>query len=235
LESIHIDDKLLRDARAVSGAATDTEAVRLGLEALLRHAAYERLRALRGSEPTAKEVTGINKTIKDAPAAELAVKSAELVTKAAKKEKEATAVAVVSAAIAKNPASAVTVVSSVIKAAPATAPAVAAAAVKADPDQVESIATAAAKAAPDLADKIVIAIADVYPKLEDRVAKVVMMAVPQAKAKLAKLRVRESGNPELDQFGGQYSSGNTRVDGSNFPIVGPTAATYGSGRDPSRP
>src|SRR5882672_9858664 len=85
---------------------------------------------------TAKEVASINKTIKDAPAAELAVKAAELVTKAAKKEKEATAVAVVSAAIAKNPASAVTVVSSVIKAAPATAPAVAAAAAKAAPDQI---------------------------------------------------------------------------------------------------
>lgn len=55
-KTLHIDEKLLRDARAVSGASTDTEAVRLGLEALLRHAAYERLRALRGSEPAAKEV-----------------------------------------------------------------------------------------------------------------------------------------------------------------------------------
>jgi Arc/MetJ family transcription regulator len=55
-KTLHIDEKLLAEARAVSGAATDTEAVRLGLEALLRHAAYERLRALRGSEPTAKEV-----------------------------------------------------------------------------------------------------------------------------------------------------------------------------------
>jgi len=55
-KTLHIDAKLLAGARAVSGAATDTEAVRLGLEALLRHAAYERLRALRGAEPTAKEV-----------------------------------------------------------------------------------------------------------------------------------------------------------------------------------
>lgn len=55
-KTLHIDEKLLAEARAVSGAGTDTEAVRLGLEALLRHAAYERLRALRGSEPTAKEV-----------------------------------------------------------------------------------------------------------------------------------------------------------------------------------
>ena len=55
-KTLHIDEKLLAEARAVSHAATDTEAVRLGLEALLRHAAYERLRALRGSEPTAKDV-----------------------------------------------------------------------------------------------------------------------------------------------------------------------------------
>jgi len=55
-KTLHIDEKLLMEARAVTGAVTDTEAVRLGLEALLRHAAYERLRALRGSEPTAKEV-----------------------------------------------------------------------------------------------------------------------------------------------------------------------------------
>jgi Arc/MetJ family transcription regulator len=53
-KTLHIDDELLAEARAVSGASTDTEAVRLGLEALLRRAAYERLRALRGSEPTAR-------------------------------------------------------------------------------------------------------------------------------------------------------------------------------------
>jgi Arc/MetJ family transcription regulator len=55
-KTLHIDEGLLAEARAVSGAATDTDAVRLGLEALLRHAAYERLRALRGSEPAAKGV-----------------------------------------------------------------------------------------------------------------------------------------------------------------------------------
>jgi len=38
------------------GATTDTETIRLGLEALIRHAAYERLRALRGSEPNARDV-----------------------------------------------------------------------------------------------------------------------------------------------------------------------------------
>lgn len=52
-KTLHIDEKLLREAREVSGATTDTETVRLGLEALLRRAAYERLRALRGAEPAA--------------------------------------------------------------------------------------------------------------------------------------------------------------------------------------
>jgi Arc/MetJ family transcription regulator len=55
-KTLHIDEKLLAEARAVTRATTDTEAVRLGLEALVRHAAYVRLQALRGSEPTAKDV-----------------------------------------------------------------------------------------------------------------------------------------------------------------------------------
>lgn len=52
-KTLHIDAELLREARAAYGVSTDTETVRLGLEALLRRAAYERLRALRGSEPGA--------------------------------------------------------------------------------------------------------------------------------------------------------------------------------------
>jgi hypothetical protein len=55
-KTLHIVAALLREARSASGAKTDTDAVRLGLEALVRHAAYERLRALRGSEPTARDV-----------------------------------------------------------------------------------------------------------------------------------------------------------------------------------
>jgi len=55
-KTLHIDDKLLAQARAASGASTDTETVRLGLEGLVRRAAYERLRALLGTEPKAKDV-----------------------------------------------------------------------------------------------------------------------------------------------------------------------------------
>ena len=54
-KTLHIDEHLLRDARAASGAKTDTDTVRLGLEALVRRAAYERLRTLRGSEPNATD------------------------------------------------------------------------------------------------------------------------------------------------------------------------------------
>jgi Arc/MetJ family transcription regulator len=54
-KTLHIDDKLLRDAKSASGAKTDTDTVRLGLEALVRQGAYERLRALRGSEPHARD------------------------------------------------------------------------------------------------------------------------------------------------------------------------------------
>ena len=53
-KTLHIDDRLLRDARAASGAKTDTDTVRLGLEALVRRGAYERLQALRGTEPRAQ-------------------------------------------------------------------------------------------------------------------------------------------------------------------------------------
>ena len=55
-KTLHIDEHLLREARTASGAKTDTDAVRLGLEALVRHAAYQRLTALRGSEPRARDV-----------------------------------------------------------------------------------------------------------------------------------------------------------------------------------
>jgi len=55
-KTLNIDEELLREATAACGAGTDTETVRLGLEALVRHAAYERLRALRGSESEPQDV-----------------------------------------------------------------------------------------------------------------------------------------------------------------------------------
>lgn len=55
-KTLNLDGKLLKDARAACGAATDTEAIRMGLQALIRDAAYERLRALIGTEPDAQDV-----------------------------------------------------------------------------------------------------------------------------------------------------------------------------------
>jgi len=55
-KTLNIDEELLKQAKESCGAETDTEAVRLGLESLVRHAAYQRLRALCGSEPDAREV-----------------------------------------------------------------------------------------------------------------------------------------------------------------------------------
>jgi Arc/MetJ family transcription regulator len=54
-KTLHIDESLLREAKSACGAKTDTDTVRRGLEALVRHGAYERLQALRGSEPRARE------------------------------------------------------------------------------------------------------------------------------------------------------------------------------------
>jgi Arc/MetJ family transcription regulator len=55
-KTLNVDDQLFREAKLACGAATDTETVRLGLQALVRRAAYERLRALRGTEPEAEEI-----------------------------------------------------------------------------------------------------------------------------------------------------------------------------------
>lgn len=55
-KTLHVDDTLLRAAKLACAATTDTETIRLGLEALVRRAAYQRLKALLGSEPDAKDV-----------------------------------------------------------------------------------------------------------------------------------------------------------------------------------
>ena len=55
-KTFNVDAGLLKEAKAACNAATDTETIRLGLDALVRHAAYERLRALRGSEFHARDV-----------------------------------------------------------------------------------------------------------------------------------------------------------------------------------
>jgi hypothetical protein len=55
-KTFNIEDDLLQAARKASGAKTDTETIRLGLEGLVRRAAIQRLLRLRGSEPEATDV-----------------------------------------------------------------------------------------------------------------------------------------------------------------------------------
>lgn len=55
-KTLNIDDDLLRSAKEAAHVKTDTEAVKLGLEALVRQEAYRRALAFRGSEPDALDV-----------------------------------------------------------------------------------------------------------------------------------------------------------------------------------
>jgi Arc/MetJ family transcription regulator len=55
-KTFDIDERLFEEAKAACGATTDTETVRLGLESLVRHVAYQRLSALAGTEPNAQDV-----------------------------------------------------------------------------------------------------------------------------------------------------------------------------------
>jgi len=55
-KTFNVDSELLKGAKAACGATTDTETIQMGLEALVRHAAYERLRTLLGTEPRARDV-----------------------------------------------------------------------------------------------------------------------------------------------------------------------------------
>ena len=55
-KTLNIDEQLLKNAKEATGAKTDTEAIKLALEATVRHAAYQRLRTFAGSEPDAQDV-----------------------------------------------------------------------------------------------------------------------------------------------------------------------------------
>ncbi|MGH9413077.1 MAG: type II toxin-antitoxin system VapB family antitoxin [Terriglobales bacterium] len=55
-KTMDLDRELLAQARAACGAATDTETVRQGLEALVRERAYQELIALGGTMPSLQDV-----------------------------------------------------------------------------------------------------------------------------------------------------------------------------------
>ena len=54
--TINIDDRLVRDARRLTGVKEKTSLVRMGLESLISEAGSRRLAALGGSEPGLKPV-----------------------------------------------------------------------------------------------------------------------------------------------------------------------------------
>ena len=58
-KTLNIDAKLLEEAREACGASTDTDTVRLGLEALVRHAASQRLSPLWALSLTRKMCPGV--------------------------------------------------------------------------------------------------------------------------------------------------------------------------------
>jgi Arc/MetJ family transcription regulator len=55
-KTLNIDEDLLCKAKRACNAKSDTETVRLGLEALVRHDAYESLRKMLGTMPEIREV-----------------------------------------------------------------------------------------------------------------------------------------------------------------------------------
>jgi hypothetical protein len=64
-KSISVDLQLLKKARKACGARTHAEVVQQALEAMIRHDAYQKIRAFRGAEsklnptPRRREVAGV--------------------------------------------------------------------------------------------------------------------------------------------------------------------------------
>ncbi|HXJ39469.1 MAG TPA: type II toxin-antitoxin system VapB family antitoxin [Bryobacteraceae bacterium] len=54
-KTLTIDDGLFAEAKAASGAATDSETLQLALEALVRHVTCQNLQSFRGAEPDARD------------------------------------------------------------------------------------------------------------------------------------------------------------------------------------
>lgn len=104
---------------------------------------------------TDAQLKAVKKSLNSVPVPELPAKAAELVTQAAKEDREAVAVAAVRAAIRKSRSSAPLVVSAVSKAAPEVAAPVSRAAAEMEAAQADTIAFAAVGAAPHAKTEIV--------------------------------------------------------------------------------
>lgn len=112
---------------------------------------------------TSIQVQEIRKAVLSVPVPEMPAKAAELVTKAEKKDRQATAVTAVRAVVLKHRAAGPLVISAISKAAPELAPAVAVAAAEVATEQAPLIARAAAVSAPSQATEVIAAVSDVVP------------------------------------------------------------------------
>ena len=104
---------------------------------------------------TEAQLKAVKKSLNSVPVPELPAKAAELVTQAAKEDREAVAVTAVRAAIRKSRSSAPLVVSAVSKAAPEVAAPVSRAAAEMEAAQADTIAFAAVGAAPQAKAEII--------------------------------------------------------------------------------
>ena len=143
------------------------------------------------------------------PAAELPIKTAELVKVAKSRNREGVTVDVVKTSVSINPAAAPVIVSAIARAMPDVAATAAAAAAAAQPRQAASITKAATAAAPAQAARIVVAVSRVVPNdyrsiaiagaqaapgSDKEILKALATAFPELKAGIEQVLATPSGN-----------------------------------------
>jgi len=121
---------------------------------------------------------GYKEILTRVPAAELPLKSAELVKDAKPRSREGVTIEVVKTAVMLNPAAAPVIASTIARAVPKMAPTAAATAAAAQPKQAVAIAKAVAAAVPSKAGKIVVAVCRVVPNDYRNIAIATAQAVP---------------------------------------------------------
>jgi hypothetical protein len=154
---------------------------------------------------TYKQVQEIKETVLGVPVPEMPAKAAELVTRAEKKDRHATAVTAVRAIIIKHRAAAPLVISAVSKAAPDLASAVAVAAAEVAHEQARAIAHAASTAAPEQAREIQMAVSKSVPVASTTIAASVNARGSAAPGTPSQGNVLITDTPINNQSGGNGS------------------------------
>ncbi len=162
---------------------------------------------------TSIQVQEIKQAVLGVPVPEMPAKAAELVTKAEKKDRQAVAVTAVRAVLQKHRSVAPLVISAVTKADPELAATVAVAASETVNDQAPQIARAAAISAPAKASEVVAAVSHAVPSQASAVAETVSIA--------------QRGSASSQQNPGTVTISDKRVNGQNFFLNPPKAATNG--------